>query len=138
MGIISRYERLEEYFQMESINWKYISDKEYKWLIKNWQGSFEKFLAAKEFMLGDKGFRRLEAQLPFDCFVFNCPNYRYLLNTCGRDRQVTFGYQLEAINKIDRQIMNGCGAILSEKNFNFMCAFNFDAPSGYPEIYCEA
>jgi len=137
MSIVRRNMILEEYFTKFTSNWHPLSDTEYRNLIENWRSKFEEKLKVRDMQTGDKGFIKLREKLPFGGFVFNCPNYRYLKNNRGSDRQSTFAYSIEEIIEIERMTMNSSGAIICNDWFEYMCAFNFDAPGGIPEIFVE-
>jgi hypothetical protein len=138
MGIIARDLHLEEYLDTYSKEWFLLSDKEYRTLIKEWKISFEERLISKSTVHLEKVNESLKSKFPINCFVFNCPNYGYLPNNQGADRQQTYAYKVNNLSSLDRNVLNSIGSILCSENFSFMCAFNPDGPVGFPEVYCEA
>jgi hypothetical protein len=137
MGIVKTFSELESYLDGANIRWEILSDKEYRKLVTMWRNSFENNLISEMCIQGSKGFRILESRLPLDGYLFNCPNYTYLPNNEGKDRQLTFGYRIKELKSLDRNMLNAFGVILCNAKYSYMCAFNLDGPDGFPEVYCE-
>jgi len=138
MGFVSSNFKLEQYLKESGLLWVSLSDKSYRHLIQEWRSAFESRLISNSVSNGDKSILKLEEKLPINCYLFNCPNYRYLMRTVGgTENTPTFGYKVNGLLKVDREILNSSEAILCDENFKFMCAFNHEAPNMIPEVYCE-
>ncbi|MBF7073965.1 hypothetical protein ISG33_11195 [Glaciecola sp. MH2013] len=137
MGILKRYLEIEDYLSNAASNYFIEKDLSYAKVIKLWRSKYELDLTCGNMLRGERALQALSNNLPFDGYILNLPNYKFLPSTCGSDRQVTFCYHVEKLEIIDRSLLNSFGAVVIQYDMNFMCAFNKEGPVGYPEIYVD-
>ena len=138
MGIVRANLELESYFNNSGINWSCLNDKEYRTLIKGWMSSFDDALSSGSITKGEKGITLLREKIPFNCYIFNSPNYSKLPRSKGKGVPVyTYAYKVYELLGFDREVLNSAEVILCQEDFKFMCAFNHEAPLMIPEVYCE-
>ena len=138
MGILSINSELEDFFHLTKVEWSKLKDRQYREFIIHWREAFEENLANGIVQHGNHAFGLLESKLSFSGFIFNCPNYKYLPVTENSERGgYTFAYKVNELATINRALFNTEELIICSENFDFMCAFNHEAPELIPEIYCE-
>jgi len=137
MGIVKSFFELEEYMEQNSLNWNLLRDKQYRKIISEWRDSFEESLSDGRIIRGSKAIDAVYQHLPIDVYFFSIPNYKFLPVTKSSEVNFTFGYEVFSITTIDRIIFNRLELVICDRNFNFTCYFNHEAPDLVPEIYCE-
>ena len=138
MGFVKTNSEIEQFLVENNFSWNVLNDSEYRVLMKNWKNSFEQILIdANFYKSGETAITHLISKLGGEVFIFNAPNYKYLPVPPASDSP-TYGYYVEKLTKLERELFNRNEAIVTDIDFSFMCAFNHEAQFQFPELYCES
>ncbi|MFT4929011.1 MAG: hypothetical protein ACI8WB_005137 [Phenylobacterium sp.] len=138
MGFVKSNVEVESYLEEHNLIWYQLKDSEYRELMKQWRQAFEGLLEESEYeVYGDSAIEKLKMTLDGGTYIFNTPNYQYLLVTPSA-HTATFAYYVEQLNVFDRELFNRNEAIVCNNGMDFMCAFNHEASVLAPELFCQA
>jgi len=128
---------LEDYLDEHNYSWVQLSDSEYRNLIKEWRKIFEPLLIEGYSRVhGDMAVSNLISRLGSGMYVFNVPNYKYLPVTPSQ-QDPTYGYHVERLDSIKRELFDRIEAVICDDKMAFMCAFNHEGQSLVPEVFYE-
>lgn len=135
MGFVRSRVDIEEMLNSCKIEWEKLSDSEYKDVVCKWRESFEAKAKNNDFAQShDKAIYKLEENLPFNGYLFNLPNYKYLPVTSS-SHDPTFCYKIENVSIIERKKLNDLHAIICNDDFTFTCVFNHEGQACVPEYF---
>jgi len=136
MGFLRNNIQLEEYFDSLYVDWKYISDADYKHIYSE----LNNFIDSDNYnlLIGDDAFLELEKRLPFSGYVFSAPRTKHLFSIYSNGGSNTaFGYIVSNLNKLDRSILNNIECVFSNSELTYACSLNHEWQGHCPETFIE-
>ena len=137
MGFVKRCYQLEEFLDEQGCKWSSLRDSDYRSLIQSWKSTFESLMMGGYYQAkGDMAISSLREMLGSGVYIFNVPNYKYLPVTPSQ-HDPTYGYYVENISSINRNLFNQIEAVVCDKEMEFMCVFNHEGQALVPEFFYE-
>ena len=135
MGFVKRNVELEEWLDSMRVEWSFLSDSEYKKILKQ-LGSF---IETGEYSLysGDDAFSMVESQLPLNGYIFSAPKNKYFSVYESGGENSTFGYRVKGLGYLVREVINKIECVVTNDNLSFACMFNHEWQAHCPEQYYE-
>jgi hypothetical protein len=129
MGFLSRIPEIEEWLEGAAGEWEALADREYKDLWARWREAFEgPVRARKPTAHGVEAMALLEEELPFSGFLFSAPGSG-LLPSQTNPKAPAFAYRIADLARLDRGLLNGQDAIVTDAGFRFTCLYTHEVGS---------
>jgi hypothetical protein len=126
LGFVKENQYIENWLASQEAMFCGIKDSEYRQLLKNWRHHFESAIKSNYYVVqGDKAMLAIEDQLPCNIFIFNLPGSK-LLPASTSLNSPTYGYFVDELGSIDRELLNYSDAILCDNNFKFTCVYTHE------------
>ena len=125
MGIVRALPDIEAWLNADTTSWSFLSDREFKALVRRWSGCFSPLITANVSCLqGHRAIHSLEARLPADVVLLIGIRVPQLANTGGPSAAA---YSATGLRSLRRDLANRMELVLSSDDLAWSCVFSHEA-----------